>query len=92
MTWREMVKIQPALRALLKEAKGHKDLAEKDENFCACAVWYGDCQTPGLKGRLMELVGWGIRGDQRLATSQCYDIAYNKIYNALPDCRHPGMC
>jgi hypothetical protein len=47
-----------------------------------------------LEGRLRQLVGedaWRAAPD--LQTSAAYDVAWNVIYNALPDCRHgPGEC
>jgi hypothetical protein len=87
MTWAQMVRIEPKLKTLLMKARSCKST----KNFCANRIWYGNTTTCGLKGELVHLVGWSAR-DARLRTSEAYDLAYSKIYNALPDCRHDGLC
>jgi hypothetical protein len=61
-----------------------------DPRFCANEVWYGysDVRT-GLKERLCMLVGWEAR-KLTLRTEEAYDVAYDAIYEALPDCRACG--
>lgn len=80
MTWNEMTAIEPALQELYLEAKSKRPA----KGFCANRTWY-----LGMKGRLCQLVGFTAR-DPRLASSDCYDIAYRKVYEALPNCRHKG--
>ena len=53
-------------------------------SFCANDVWYGR-----YKGRLERLVGW-LATDPYLSTPEVYDIAYEHLYNLLPDCRSCG--
>lgn len=82
LTWRELVRREPRLAELLREAKAVDD---SDPHFCANLVWYG---RGGLKERLCRLVGWEAeKDDPVLRTPEAYDLAYEKIYNALPDCR-----
>ena len=81
MKWKELVKIEPRLNELLKIAKAEKSNGER---YCANHVWYG---LHGLRSRLIYLVGWEAN-NPALRNSMCYDIAYEKIYEALPDCNH----
>jgi hypothetical protein len=87
MTWREMVKLEPRLGALLREAQ---KVDGSDPHFCANDVWYGyegGCYAGrGLKRQLCQLVGWYARRPE-LRGCDCYDVAYMKIYDALPPCR-----
>jgi hypothetical protein len=89
ISWALLVELEPSLLTLYHEAKAVKD-DEKRPWFCANAVWYGRYGNEGFKQRLVELVGYSVTrrgGDPRLASSRAYDIAYHKIYQALPDCR-----
>jgi hypothetical protein len=80
LTWQELVKREPRLRDLLREARAVDD---SDPHFCANEVWYRH-----FKPALCELVGWDARvQDGVVNSSEAYDIAYDKIYNALPDCK-----
>jgi hypothetical protein len=85
MTWDELVKLEPKLGVLLAEAQAVRD---DDPHFCANAIWYDF-----LKPRLVLLVGW-CRPDRTkpLASEQAYDVAYDTIYEALPDCRDCAAC
>jgi hypothetical protein len=63
------------------------------DGFCANRVWYGydarlnDCP----KARLLCLVGWDAsRDDPVLHSSRAYNVAYEHLYELLPDCRHEG--
>jgi hypothetical protein len=90
MTFNDLLRLEPALKALLAEAFFHH--ATASTGFCANAVWYGyPGHQPGLKRRLLELVGWTARCP-RLRCSEAYDVAYETIYHALPECNHEGMC
>mgnify|MGYP000866832028 CR=1 FL=1 len=79
MTWEEMIKMEPELLDLYNMARAYK----RTHNFCANQVWYG---PGGLKHKMIHLVGWGAYGVLR--TCEAYDIAYHKIYDALPRCNH----
>jgi hypothetical protein len=86
----ELVKVEPGLGRLFEEAGSYRET--KSNVFCANAVWYGYPGHRGIKPRLLELVGWRRRGDDRLGTCEAYDIAYHTIYQALPDCRGECEC
>jgi hypothetical protein len=84
-TWHNISRLEPKLAELLKEAQAVTDPGG-DPGFCANAVWYDR-----FKPQLTCLVGWFARCKHFLLTSpEAYDIAYDKIYEALPDCR--GCC
>ncbi len=83
LTWEELVRREPGLLTLLREAQSVRD-DKRQPSFCANQVWFRR-----FKPRLMELVGWYARvQDGVVNTSRAYDIAYRVIYNALPDCRN----
>jgi len=89
ITWSLLCKLEPRLKELYKEIKQVKDDKTKN-SFCANRVWYGWGNSGnGFKNRLHPLAGWEATGeDPRLHTRKAYDIAYKKLYNALPDCRN----
>jgi hypothetical protein len=89
LTFRALAKLEPRLNDLLAAARAfHKSRAKV---FCANAVWYGyPGFRPGLKALLCRLVGWSRKEGGVLQTSEAYDVAYQAIYRALPDCR--GRC
>lgn len=49
-------------------------------------VGYGDYWHFGIKDRVVELAGDHAR-NPHLRSSEAYDLAYEQIYQALPDCR-----
>jgi len=86
--WDDLVKREPGLAALLREARS---ISPKHPDFCTDPLWYGYAGWPGLKPRLIRLVGDLARdGDPVLRTSQAYDVAYTVIYDALPGCDRCG--
>lgn len=95
LTWASLVQLEPKLGRLLDEAQRHKDNGVAPE-YCANAIWFGWRQFDGhgIKERLCELVGWERVSKANvgvLGTSEAYDIAYETIYDALPNCRHAGV-
>lgn len=56
--------------------------------FCANEHWYGE---HGYRNQMCDWVGWGCRNPV-LRTSQAYDVAYEYLYQLLPNCRHEGLC
>jgi hypothetical protein len=90
VTFEDLARLEPRLQSLLEEARRHHNSRRPD--FCANAVWYGYAgHLPGLKPRLLFLVGYERRDRHPvLSTSLAYDVAYDTIYQALPDCR--GRC
>jgi hypothetical protein len=89
ITWTQIVKLEPRLAALYRQAKAVKDDKSK-RSFCANTVWYGSYGRAGFKDRMVRLVGFET-ANPRLQTMRAYDIAYGKLYSALPDCRN-CMC
>jgi hypothetical protein len=88
-TFRALARLEPRLRGLLAEARSYR--RDRGPVFCANAVWYGySDHRPGLKDRLCRLVGLQAERGGALASSAAYDVAYETIYRALPDCR--GRC
>lgn len=85
VTWGRLVARIPELAHLRREAQKTSDA---DPHFCANYVWY---RPGGLKERLSQLVGWGVASpDPMVRSSEAYDLAYDILYNALPDCRDCG--
>jgi hypothetical protein len=90
MTWEQLAAISPGLRGLFNEAKSLRSVAARNPRFCANEIWFGKHQRGhGMKGRLCMLVGFESL-DPRLKSPEAYDIAYQTIYRALPDCRACG--
>lgn len=81
-TFADLAAIEPRLQALLDEARGICAV----KGYVAGKVWYGYGGYPGLKPRLLDLVGWERpEAHPLLSTSAAYDVAYETIYEALPD-------
>ena len=75
---------EPRLRALYLRAKAVRDDG-KAKSFCANNLWVNE-----LKPVLLDLVGWDVHSPE-LRTPEVYDLAYDTIYEALPNCRR-CMC
>lgn len=90
VTWEMLIEAEPKLLDLYNDARKVKDDGT-GKYFCGNEFWY---EVGGLKDRLLPLVGWERfyqDGDASiLSTREAYDLAYRKIYNALPNCR--GNC
>ncbi len=80
--------MEPRLQALYKKAKGMRDDPSRP-SFCANAVWFGALGEEGLRGEMARLVGWFAENPE-LRTTEAYDIAYETLYQALPNCRACG--
>lgn len=85
LTWDMLVKEEPELKELLKRAKAINDNKAKD-SFCANYIWY----RKGFRESVYKLVGWEAKKGMAdfMYTTTAFDIAYDKIYDALPDCRN----
>lgn len=82
LTWEEIVAIEPALLQMYNEAVRRGQRGVQNENDCANVVWY---RNGGMKDRFVTLVGWKAQ-KPALIDSLTYELAYQKIYGALPDC------
>jgi len=89
-TWEDLVRREPRLEALRTVAGAVT--SEGDPHFCANATWFGwPGAEPGLKPRLLRLVGWLAESDDPvLRTAAAYDRAYHTIYEELPACERCG--
>ncbi len=82
LTWALLVQLEPELEALYREIRTLR--GKGGRVFCANRVWYSR-----FKGRLLRLVGWEARNpDPRIRSAEAYDLAYQKLYDALPNCRN----
>jgi hypothetical protein len=90
ITWKELVKIEPELLELAKEAQAYKEESKGKDYVCANDRWYGygKWRDKSIRLRLIQLVGWTRKDDARLYTSEAYDVAYQHVYNLLPDCKN----
>jgi hypothetical protein len=85
LAWEEMVVVEPRLARLLSDIQAIKDPGGP-KGFCANYHW-----VTNLKPTFVRLVGFQARGeDARLRTMEAYDLAYQTLYAALPDCRDCG--
>ena len=88
-TWDALVAAEPRLADLLAEAR--RERPDDDGRCCANEAWFGWRGRPGIKPRLVRLVGWHAESsDPALGTVDAYDLAYKTIYAALPDCAGCG--
>jgi hypothetical protein len=91
LTFPELCEMEPRLLDLLAEAHSHHN--NHDEVFCANAVWYGyPGYKPGIRARMCRLVGIFAEKAGDLRPPEAYDLAYQTIYKALPDCRGNCIC
>ena len=98
LTFNDLVALEPRLAHLLTEARSHKP----SRKFCANEAWYGYFGFSGLKDKLLRLVGLkretapdgatDVAKEQTLKSSQAYDVAYETVYRALPDCGPECVC
>lgn len=82
ITWEEIIAVEPKLDAMYQEAVKHREQGVRSEQDCPNVVWY---KRGGIKSRFVELVGNWCRKPE-IGTTWAYDVAYDKIYNALADC------
>ena len=79
---------EPKLIDLLIEAASA--VPDSDGYFCANEFFFR-YRNPrnSLKARLTRLVGWEAEGYRpELKTEAAYDVVYERIYEALPNCHH----
>ncbi|MGA2974706.1 MAG: hypothetical protein ABSF77_05285 [Spirochaetia bacterium] len=80
-TFNELCQKEPRLRALYYRARSIRD-DKSNPSFCANNFWVNE-----LKPVLLGLVGWEAENPE-LRTSEAYELSYEVIYEALPDCRN----
>ena len=83
-TWAELVQRERRLGDLMAKVRRVRE----DPDFCANATWYGAGDDRGVREEMAQLVGWDRIGDPVLGTEDAYDVAYDTLYEELPDCRH----
>lgn len=84
--WHQLIAAEPRLIYLFDKARRVQD-DHATKSFCANRVWY-----ESIKPTVCELVGDARKGHALLGTSDAYDVAYEVIYNVLPDCRNCLCC
>ena len=86
-----LAQLDPRIQDLQNEAASITDDGTS-ESFCANEIFYGYKSGNGLKHRLSRLVGNSAdpTAPPDLKTSEAYDVVYEVIYKALPDCRNCG--
>lgn len=84
-TWDDLVAREPQLDDLLADAKAVR-------YCCWSCAWYGRPASdrapklPGLKKRLVHLVGWSSRHENPgIRESAVYDKAYFTVISAIPE-------
>ena len=79
LTWEKLMQLEPRLRDLWQEAQ-HADFC--GGRFCSQDAWRA------IKLRLVEIVGH-CRSDFHpiLGTSAAYELAYDRLLEAVPSCR-----
>jgi len=83
--WEQLIKAEPRLLKLYNKVKKDSEkYAKITDSFCANDVWYEK-----YKPRLCLLVGWEAQ-NKSISDETSYDVAYNTIYELLPNCKNCG--
>ena len=84
--WSSVIHAEPKLKGLWKVALSTR--VDAPPGYCANRSWYG-----WFKPRLLPLVGWERKkGPKWLQEQPAYEVAYDVIWETLPDCKHEGLC
>jgi hypothetical protein len=89
-TFADLIALEPRLAALEREVRAVRD--EDAPVFCANGLWYGYGGYRGIKPRLSQLVGFETCRKDLIGTPLAYDVAYDHLYELLPDCRGACSC
>ncbi len=83
ITLEELIELQPALQGLVDATKLVDD---SSPNFCANDLWISQ-----FKPYLVRMVGWLAEDDRPIIkTNAAYEVAYEAIYDLMPDCKDCG--
>lgn len=83
----EIALLEPQVLVLVREAAAIQDDGAAD-GFCANDVFYGHHGRRSFKRAISRLVGWYAESNHpRLRSEQAYDVVFDAVYSALPDCR-----
>ncbi len=83
-TWDELSVLEPRLLQLESWVRRVARENRANSEWCANAEWYG-----WVKPILVMLVGWNsAHPDPMLRTERAYELAYEYLYELLPDCSH----
>ena len=77
--WVSLIEIEPRLAELYEEVRKLKDPG--GGYFCAETIWHRR-----IKPQLVALVGFRAHAP-RLRSMAAYDLAFEKLYGAMPPCR-----
>jgi hypothetical protein len=77
--WPDLIAAEPRLERLYTDVCRLRDPGGLC--FCAEAIWHRQ-----MKARLTHLVGFQA-SDPELRSMGAYDVAFEKIYGAMPACR-----
>lgn len=83
-TWEELAAGEPRLLHVLAAAQRIGEDFGSDPRFCA-DDWFH--RRGGLKTQVVELVGWRRKDNAVLGTPGAYDVAYQRVFDVLPNCR-----
>lgn len=86
LSWKRIVEIEPRLVAAEELIEALADKGGK--SFCANRHWYGYFDPEfSFKERVNRYTGWFAERPE-LRSEAAYDIAYEHLYDLLPDCRN----
>jgi hypothetical protein len=77
VTWEELCNLEPRLLSLFNEAQATRR-SRQGLSFIPESSWYRY-----FKPRMLYLVGLDAKGTGVIKSSEAYNLAYEKIYNAL---------
>jgi hypothetical protein len=85
LTWEELVEMEPRLADLLKRCT---EAGRGLRSFCYEIAWFGPSGNTGFKAEFKQLVGhFAENRHPRLTTQYAYELGYQTLLSALPECR-----
>jgi hypothetical protein len=84
LSFGRVASMEPAVLELYQQALLVK--SDGNDSFCANKTWYEVFQP-----KLNKVIGWDReQGPDVLRSCRAWDVSFNAIYSALPDCRNCG--